>query len=428
MRVVARAGRAARAGSSRRSARRRPPSAAPRSSSRSFIQRARHIEVQILGDQHGNLVHLLRARLLGAAPASEGGRDRPGAQPRRRRVRDEHLRRRRAPGARGRLRQRRHRRVPASTPTPASSTSSRSTRASRSSTRSPRWSPASTSCKARSCIAQGAPHRRPGDRPAAAGGDPPQRLRHAVPRHDRGPGEQLHARLRPDHRTIARPAAWASGSTPARPSPARSITPFYDSLLVKVTAWAPTLRRGRRRAWTAPARVPHPRREDEHPVPRQPGHAPDVPAPASYTTRFIDETPELFQFAPRRDRATKLLTYLGDVIVNGNPEVEGPRRAAALPRAAPCPALDPQPPTPPGTRDRLQELGPGEVRRAGCASRSGCCSPTRRSATRTSRCWPRGCAPTTCCASPAPTTPRSCPSCSRWRCGAGRRSTSRCGS
>ena len=37
------------------------------------------------------------------------------------------------------------------------------------------------------------------------------------------------------------------------------------------------------------------------------------------TTTFIDDTPELFRFQPRRDRATKLLTYLGDVIVNGNP-------------------------------------------------------------------------------------------------------------
>ena len=36
--------------------------------------------------------------------------------------------------------------------------------------------------------------------------------------------------------TTARPAAWASGSTAARRSPAAIITPFYDSLLVKVTA------------------------------------------------------------------------------------------------------------------------------------------------------------------------------------------------
>ena len=39
-----------------------------------------------------------------------------------------------------------------------------------------------------------------------------------------------------------------------------------------------------------------------------------------YTTRFVDETPELFRFRPRRDRATRLLAFIGDVIVNGNPE------------------------------------------------------------------------------------------------------------
>ncbi len=39
-------------------ANRKPPSAGPTSSSRSSSARARHIEVQLLGDKHGNLVHL----------------------------------------------------------------------------------------------------------------------------------------------------------------------------------------------------------------------------------------------------------------------------------------------------------------------------------------------------------------------------------
>ena len=39
------------------------------------------------------------------------------------------------------------------------------------------------------------------------------------------------------------------------------------------------------------------------------------------TTSFLDDTPQLFEFESRRDRATKLLTYLADVVVNGNPEV-----------------------------------------------------------------------------------------------------------
>ena len=44
---------------------------------------------------------------------------------------------------------------------------------------------------------------------------------------------------------------------------------------------------------------------------------------ASYTTRFIDETPELTVAVRRRDRATKLLNYIADVTVNGHPETRG---------------------------------------------------------------------------------------------------------
>ena len=38
---------------------------------------------------------------------------------------------------------------------------------------------------------------------------------------------------------------------------------------------------------------------------------------------MIDVTPSLFKFKPRKDRASKLLNYLGEVIVNGNPQVKG---------------------------------------------------------------------------------------------------------
>ena len=53
----------------------------------------------------------------------------------------------------------------------------------------------------------------------------------------------------------------------------------------------------------------------------------------TYTTRFIDTTPELFQQVKRQDRATKLLTYLADVTVNGHPEAKGrPEAAAPMPQ------------------------------------------------------------------------------------------------
>ena len=75
------------------------------------------------------------------------------------------------------------------------------------------------------------------------------------------------------------------------------------------------------------------------------------------TTRFIDETPALFDFPIRRDRATRLLEYLADIIVNGNPLTKG-RPAAARRTQAPLPEFDRLATPPAGTRTKLQELGP----------------------------------------------------------------------
>ncbi|MBZ0261359.1 MAG: pyruvate carboxylase [Hyphomicrobiales bacterium] len=62
------------------------------------------------------------------------------------------------------------------------------------------------------------------------------------------------------------------------------------------------------------------------------------------TTRFIDTTPELFMFKNRRDRATKILTYIAEITVNGHPETLGRKkpvqRLAAL--RAPEPHSAPQ--------------------------------------------------------------------------------------
>ncbi|MBV17410.1 MAG: pyruvate carboxylase, partial [Thalassospira sp.] len=76
-----------------------------------------------------------------------------------------------------------------------------------------------------------------------------------------------------------------------------------------------------------------------------------------YTTRFIDETPDLFKFVRRRDRATRLLRFIGEVAVNGNPEVEG--------RVVPTNLHDPVMPKSidldeirPGTKQKLDQLGP----------------------------------------------------------------------
>ncbi|KHK55801.1 pyruvate carboxylase [Ralstonia sp. A12] len=135
------------------------------------------------------------------------------------------------------------------------------------------------------------------------------------------------------------------------------ITPYYDSLLVKVTTWAPTAPESIRRMDRALREF------------RIRGVASNlqflenvISHPAfgrgDVTTRFIDLTPELLAFTKRRDRATKLLRYLGDVSVNGHAEMSG-RALPALPLPKPVlPAVDAAVPLPMGTRDRLRELGP----------------------------------------------------------------------
>jgi pyruvate carboxylase len=76
------------------------------------------------------------------------------------------------------------------------------------------------------------------------------------------------------------------------------------------------------------------------------------------STSFLDETPALFTFVPRRDRATKLLNYLAEVTVNGNPEVAG-RSKPAIMREAPVPHSSLHT-APEGTRQLLDLLGPAK--------------------------------------------------------------------
>ncbi|MDB5308990.1 MAG: pyruvate carboxylase [Gemmataceae bacterium] len=143
-------------------------------------------------------------------------------------------------------------------------------------------------------------------------------------------------------------------------NPGAVITPFYDSLLVKVTASG--LRFG-----DAANRMERCLQEF-----RVRGVKTNIPfllnlithpefLAGNVTTRFLDETPGLFNLPTRRDRATKLLAYIADVIVNGHPEVKGKRRPtgiAATPAALPPEAGGRPADHPPGTRDRLKELGP----------------------------------------------------------------------
>jgi pyruvate carboxylase len=133
------------------------------------------------------------------------------------------------------------------------------------------------------------------------------------------------------------------------------ITPFYDSLLVKVTASGSTFEQALGRMDRAlrefrirgvKTNIPFVENVIAHPTFRT-GNA---------TTTLIDTTPELFEFSQRRDRATRLLNFLGETIVNGNPNAKGYKPASTFAQPK-VPAYDHQVLPPSGTRQLLLEKG-----------------------------------------------------------------------
>ena len=86
------------------------------------------------------------------------------------------------------------------------------------------------------------------------------------------------------------------------------------------------------------------------------------------TTRFLDETPELFRFPVRQDRATKLLSYAAEVTINGFPGVTRAEGYTAPAEPVP-PRFDPLAGPPPGLRQRFLADGRRRASRDGSASR-----------------------------------------------------------
>lgn len=72
------------------------------------------------------------------------------------------------------------------------------------------------------------------------------------------------------------------------------------------------------------------------------------------TTTFIEEHPALLQARPSADRGTKILNYLADVTVN---QPHGQRPTNLYPRQK-LPAVDLNAQPPPGSKQKLAELGP----------------------------------------------------------------------
>ncbi|MDG2391624.1 MAG: pyruvate carboxylase [Planctomycetaceae bacterium] len=134
------------------------------------------------------------------------------------------------------------------------------------------------------------------------------------------------------------------------------VNPYYDSMLVKLTVrgrrFSDAIQRSKRcllefRIRGVKTNIPFLLQVLDHPT----------FIDGKCTTRFIDKTPALFDLPVRKNRATKMLTFLGDVIVNGN-ELVKDRAVSSRREPAPLPAYDPLAPLPKGTRDKLKELGP----------------------------------------------------------------------
>ena len=133
------------------------------------------------------------------------------------------------------------------------------------------------------------------------------------------------------------------------------ITPFYDSMLVKLISSGQSYQLAMQRTHRAlsefrirgvKTNIPFLENVIAHPIFRE----------GSATTTLIDTSPELFAFKPRRDRATKLLNFIGNVTINGNPHLKGYRPNKPLPEVVP-PFYNRNIAPPDGTRQLLLKLG-----------------------------------------------------------------------
>ncbi len=133
------------------------------------------------------------------------------------------------------------------------------------------------------------------------------------------------------------------------------ITPYYDSLLVKLSTWALTfehaatkmvrnLREFRIRG--IKTNIPFMENVVKHPKFIK----------GEYDTSFIDTTPELFIFPVRKDRGTKMLNYIGNVTVNGFPGIERKKKRPVFSKPR-IPKLLLSEDYPNGTKQILDEKG-----------------------------------------------------------------------
>ena len=133
------------------------------------------------------------------------------------------------------------------------------------------------------------------------------------------------------------------------------ISPFFDSMLIKVSSHGRTLKGTCRRMIRAlkefrvrgvKTNIKFLENVINHPQFQE----------GDVTVNFIDENPDLFEFRKGRDRGTKSIKFLGDIIVNGNPDVKRIDPTKRFPEQI-VPDFDRYSDYPKGTKDRLNELG-----------------------------------------------------------------------
>jgi len=135
-----------------------------------------------------------------------------------------------------------------------------------------------------------------------------------------------------------------------------NVSPFFDSMLVKVTSWGRTLsgaiERGHRALREFRIRGVKTNIGFLQNVLRHPtfvfGEA---------TVDFIDTHPELFEITQRFDRATKTLRYIANLTVNGNRDIGAIDPARTFRKAA-VPPVARLSEYPEGSKNRLDEMGP----------------------------------------------------------------------
>lgn len=134
------------------------------------------------------------------------------------------------------------------------------------------------------------------------------------------------------------------------------VSPFFDSMLVKVTAKGRTLKGAARRLNRALAefRIRGVKTNIEflenvitHPVFEEGG----------CTVKFIEKYPDLFHVKSKQDRGTKILRYIADVLINGNSDV-GKIDSSKVFHKAIVPDYDKSAKPQNGTKQLLDEMGP----------------------------------------------------------------------